>query len=130
MDNCIIENDFYRANLWAHNGPNVIIRALRKLCQNEDIISISSDVEKSKSACKGMQFLPFDTFYPIINSEKERFFNAQLTWSKESQLAKIASLFNTSYSCHFPAQLLRNTKLTRICESSKSSHNWPICSAQ
>ena len=71
------------------------------MCQKE-LISIAFDAEKSKRACKGMQLLPFDTFYPIKEFlESERFFNVKLKWSKESQLAKIASLFNTSYSFHF-----------------------------
>ena len=73
-------------------------------------ISISSDVEKSKSACKGMQFLPFDTFYPILDSQPQRFFNPNLTWSKESQLGTISSLFNTSYSCHFSSSITKKYK--------------------
>ena len=87
------------------------MRALKKFCQEELLLTPSAHVEmENKSACKGMmQLLPSYTFYPE-NVNQERHFNPNLTWSKESQLGNIASLFNTSYSCHFSSSITKKYK--------------------
>ena len=81
------------------NGFNLNMPVLRKLCQEEELASISvDDVKNGKRTCKGfVQLLPIDTFHPIQAIEWKN----PLTWSQESQLETISSLLNKSYALHF-----------------------------
>ena len=76
----------YRRDSWGHNGPSLITRVLKKLCQVENLASVTaSDIddadasidEKNRIKCKGFLILPSHTFYPIIWQEWQKYFNTR-----------------------------------------------------
>ena len=77
----------YRRDSWGHNGPSLITRVLKKLCQVENLASVvASDIddvaawrldEKNRILCNGFLILPSHTFYPIIWQEWQKYFNTR-----------------------------------------------------
>ncbi|KAI9557890.1 hypothetical protein GHT06_014642 [Daphnia sinensis] len=62
----------YRWYIWAHNGPALLTRILRKLCNIYDIRLMAP------SRCHGFQVLPTSSFFPIDVHSPKKYFRNQL----------------------------------------------------
>ncbi|XP_015110056.1 lactosylceramide 4-alpha-galactosyltransferase [Diachasma alloeum] len=84
-DACLTElkTDF-RGDMWAYNGPGVITRTLKKLCDTEHIRDMS------KERCHGFTVYPPSAFYPISYPDWKLYFEAK---SKNSTMQTIKDSF-------------------------------------
>ncbi|XP_015110057.1 lactosylceramide 4-alpha-galactosyltransferase [Diachasma alloeum] len=84
-DACLTElkTDF-RGDMWSYNGPGVITRVLKKLCNAEDIRYMT------KASCHGFTVYPPSAFYPIFYPQWDLYFTEE---SKASTMREIQESF-------------------------------------
>lgn len=58
---------------WAHNGPGVLTRVLKRICQAEFTFDMTS------TKCWGFNVLPQSTFYAIPSKKWQMFFDSNAT---------------------------------------------------
>lgn len=63
--------DKTRAHIWTHNGPALMLRMLKKWCEEEKMLSMNF------LACKGYSVLPSSSFYPVHYTNWKEYFTAK-----------------------------------------------------
>lgn len=87
----------YRMSEWAHHGPTLVTRNLKRICKGRTLESVINKPE----ACSGIRVMPAQTFIPIEWRKWERIFTEDYTRFN----------LNDSYTVHLFGSLSRKTKV-------------------
>nr|CAH0103547.1 unnamed protein product [Daphnia galeata] len=100
----------YRAHVWGHNGPALLLRVLKSWC-NADYLEMMDYVNVS---CNGFNVLHYSSFYLVDYSEAaEEFFIHRLA----NKTGKPISLTDQVVGVHTWNKLTYNKPITRILPS-------------
>ncbi|XP_034100891.2 lactosylceramide 4-alpha-galactosyltransferase-like [Drosophila albomicans] len=72
----LLLNDFqrnYLGNVWAHNGPKLLVRMMTRICGTNDVNAMQED----SNICHGIKVFDINAFYEINWTERSRFFHKQ-----------------------------------------------------
>ena len=84
---------------WANNGPGVITRTLKKICNTND------NLEMVGGSCRGFQVLAQNCCFAIEYPEHKKFF-------EEEYLIEVMDKINDSLIVHIWNKLSESTKLS------------------
>ncbi|GLG95316.1 Lactosylceramide 4-alpha-galactosyltransferase [Gryllus bimaculatus] len=96
---CIAELLDYRPDLWSYNGPGAITRALKKVCNVQEVLEMTEEM------CGGFRLLSTSTFYAIPWQNWNLFFTEES--SEETMMMIDSNLFlgrKTSFLLRLRAQ--------------------------
>lgn len=78
--NCRNLRENFDGTNWGNNGPGVITRVLKEICQTSTVNNMT------KSNCHGFTVHPPDTFYAVPWEEYWKFFSEQYTYETMSKI--------------------------------------------
>lgn len=96
----------FNGNDWGNNGPGVLTRVLKEICQTDEVKHMN------KSKCYGFSVLPIKDCYSIQWQEHQKFFKEQYlseamarlndsliahVWNKHSETTPLLATSNVAY---------------------------------
>ncbi|KAH8377220.1 hypothetical protein KR093_004324 [Drosophila rubida] len=88
----LLLNDFqrnYLGNVWAHNGPKLLVRMMTQLCGTKDV----NVMQKDRNLCHGIKVFNINAFYEVNWKERSRFFDPNSAYETLERL-------KNSYAMH------------------------------